>query len=223
MPANPLEQNPTDRQAQNTQYYLRVLHELIELGTELVRVAQQQALSKAEAAPQSPASLDPTPFDIITRSIRRTVILASKLSEPPAPHPTLEPKRTNISKRKEWDGDPARLTDAELREACERERGDVDDKDNLDDLTDDASVADIIADFCRDFGVDDLPDTHPGKRRVVAGIVAVAARAATIMSRDADASSDPPFSRNSPASPIPRVGLVMHQQRPPGSKGTDPP
>jgi hypothetical protein len=236
MPAQQLAQHLNDQQAQDTQYYRRVLHKLIDMGTDLASQIHQQALSQTEGPPPAadqsascktiPAA-DPTiAFDRISRAIRRTIALAQKLFEPvaapaaPRQSPGHQfPGYQSRRKPKEWDGDPAKLTDAELHErieACRAER-DADDNDDDED-EDDAGrpVADIIADICHDLGIADLPDTHPGKRRIVADIAAIAVRSATMKSPQANASYEPD-------QPPPKFGNAFHHDHRPGSKTTDPP
>ena len=91
-------QPPTtaEQQAEDAQYYRRVLHELIDMGTSLARATHQQA-TRTPAPSKIPAN-DPAPdptiaFDRIARCVRRTIALARTLSEPP-PAPSQPPPKT---------------------------------------------------------------------------------------------------------------------------------
>jgi hypothetical protein len=238
MTAQQLSQHPTDQQTQDAQYFRSVMLEMVDLGADLMRRAHRQAVSQTEApapeADQSPArTKTPAPdafvtFERITRCIRLTIALSNKLSRPVAapvaprqtPGGQTPGGQTVRGKRKEWDGDPAKLTDAELAEriaACRAEREhDGNDRDNDDDL--DRPVPDIIAGICRDLGIADIPATRVAKRRIVADLEAIAARAAMLRSPETNTSYDPP----DPPAPKYR-GAFYDDHRPAGSKATDPP
>ncbi len=86
LPHQSTDPNQPDRQqAESTGFYLQVLHELINMGTDLARAVHQQATAEpaADATPTTTAAPDPTiAFDRIARTIRRTIVLARHVAEP---------------------------------------------------------------------------------------------------------------------------------------------
>jgi hypothetical protein len=233
MPAQQVNEHATDHQAQDAELFRSVLLEMIGLGADLVRRAHRQAVAQTEAPPeaaQAPASKTTrapdafVTFDRITRTVRLTIALAKKLSEPvaaPAAPRQSPGGQTFGRQRKEWDGDPAKLTDAELAEriaACraERERGGNDHYHNGDNPK--RPIAEIITGICRDLGIANISDTRVAKRRIIADLEAIAVRAATLRSPEASASSAP----SDPSAPKYR-GAFYDDHRPLGSKATDPP
>ena len=178
--------------AEDAQYYRAVLHELIGMGADLARSIHQQATASPAAkipdrkapAPDSIGVSAPTPdltvaFDRIARCVRRSIALAHALAEPsrqatrPAQHRTAARKRIiraveDVIHRKA-DASRAEALGAELSER-------LDSPDLDDDL--DRPVADIIAEICRDLGLDDTPGVHPRKRRTPADVATLHARAA---------------------------------------------
>ena len=137
---------------EDAQYYRQVLNKLIAMGTDLAAAVHRQALT--EPAQSQPASPGPTPnqaiaFDRLARTVRRTIALARKLSEPAreAPGPKLRPTECPNHRRPDCAATDA--PDAEpWAEPCERAEGaDYDaDEDLYDDLDDD-----IDAEFDADF------------------------------------------------------------------------
>ncbi len=106
-------QHAPGQHAADAPYYRHVLHDLIDMGTDLARLLHQQASAQAAqrtttpAAPQAPApqpapppapdALVPDPlvsiaaaFDRIARAVRRSIALARSLADPvpPARDPT---------------------------------------------------------------------------------------------------------------------------------------
>ena len=86
LPHQSTDPNQPDRQqAESTGFYLQVLHELINMGTDLARAVHQQATADAgeDTTVAAEAALDPTiAFDRIARTIRRTIVLARHVAEP---------------------------------------------------------------------------------------------------------------------------------------------
>jgi hypothetical protein len=81
------------QQADHTAYYRSILHSLIDMGADLARMAHQQAKSRAEAGPQTPAQRpdaavsprDPIlAFDRVAGTIRRCIDQARGLDAPVA-------------------------------------------------------------------------------------------------------------------------------------------
>ncbi len=175
--------DPTDRARQrdeDAQYYRQVLHKLIAMGTDLAEAVHRQAFAEPAAAPQSaphsqpedePAAPSPSPkqaitFDRLARTVRRTIALARKLSEPArdAPGPKLRlnkcphERRTNCAETDAPNAEP-------WAEPCERPEGpdcdaDEDLDDDLDDDLDEQSLADLIASLCHDTGLATLTDAE---------------------------------------------------------------
>ncbi len=88
-PTNDASPNPASQRDEDAQYYRQVLHELIEIGTDLARIVHRQATPEAQqrSQPRHPAP-DPTiAFDRIARTLRRTIALARKLTDPAPPSP----------------------------------------------------------------------------------------------------------------------------------------
>jgi hypothetical protein len=177
-PPQPDPQSDPANQAEHTQYYRRVLHELIDMGMDLARQIRAQAATPS-VAPAADATIA---FDRIARAIRRSVNLARHLDEPvPARAETRTARHRALARRciirdvedaiqrqaSEQEGETLR---AELRERL--------DGADLDDDIDLRPVADIIADICRDFGIAALPGTNPWRRRTPADIAALCALAA---------------------------------------------
>ena len=216
-PANDASPTQLSQRDEDAQYYRQVLHELIEIGTDLARsVHPQAAAEKAEpnnqpnAAPAAAPAPDPTiAFDRIARTLRRTIALARKLSDP-APLSTAEraaagAQQRRLSARKQiiravedtiqrrTKGAEAEDLHAELRERL--------DAPDLDDDLDQRPVADIIKDICRDFGIEHFPGTHPWKRRTpqdVRDLCARAARPSLAQPRMAQPGTAPPRSLSAP-------------------------
>jgi len=235
MPAQQLNQHPTDHQAQDAELFRTVLLEMIDVGADLVRRAHRQAVLQTEAPPeanQSPAGKTTrapdafVTFERITRTVRLTIALAKKLSEPvaaPSAPRQSSGGQTFGRQRKEWDGDPAKLTDAELAEriaACraERERDGTDHDHDHNRDNPNRPIAEIITGICRDLGIANIPDTRVAKRRIMADLEAIALRATTLRSPEASPSSAP----SDPPAPKHR-GAFYDYHRPTGSKATDPP
>ena len=194
MSSRPSRPEPTDRATQrdeDAQYYRQVLHELVEMATDIARAVHRQATAAPSTAPEPAPAQAPQPdptiaFDRIARTLRRTIALARKLSEPARPAPverSTEPshqRRAAARKQiiravedtiqRETDGAEAKALHAELRER-------LDDPDLEDDL-DQLPIAEIIRDICRDLGIVNLPGTHPWKRRTPQDVRDLCARAA---------------------------------------------
>ena len=185
MSSSPALSDPADRARQrdeDAQYYRGVLHKLIAMGTDLAEAVHRQATPKPsaeQAADPTPPAAPPAPapsprqaitFDRLARTIRRTIALARKLSEPdrtppgPKPHPTdhcadccpnARQRRTDRAE-----------TDALHTEPCERpEAPDFDADEDLGDDFDEQSLADLIASLRDDTGLATLTDAQLRQRR----------------------------------------------------------
>jgi hypothetical protein len=205
-PANDASPNPASQRDEDAQYYRQVLHELVEIGTRLARAIDRQAAPESNAAPaaapEQAAQPAPAPeaapvaapdltiaFDRVARTIRRTIALARKLSEPAQPSPAeraaaaAEQRRRAARKqiirdvedtiRREAHGREAEALHAELYERL--------DTLDLDDDIENLPIAEIIAAIRRDLGIAAHINSRgisPWKRRRPADVRDLCARAA---------------------------------------------
>ena len=189
--ANDASPNQASQRDEDAQYYRQVLHELIEIGTDLARTLHRQAAPETNnqpaAAPAAAPAPDPTiAFDRIARTLRRTIVLARKLSDPAPPRAT-ERRAEHTSERRlaarkqiirEVEDTIQRRSNGAEAEALRAEFYERLDDPDLDDDRDQRPVADIIKDICRDFGIEHFPGTHPWKRRTPQDVRDLCARAA---------------------------------------------
>ena len=169
-----------DQRVQDAAYYRATLHAMIDLGMALL--TQQQA-ARGDAAPvgglASAAEADPSiAYDRITRSMRRSILLAQKLDEPAVAQSVgyRQAARGRIIRavedaiQRDADGDAAEALQAELLERL--------DGPELEEAIADRPVDEIIAEICRDLGLAAMPGTHPWKRRTPGDVAVLWARAA---------------------------------------------
>ncbi len=184
----PSRPEPTDRATQrdeDAQYYRDILHELVEMATDIARAVHRQATAAPAPAPEQasqPAPDSSIAFDRIARTLRRTIALARKLAEPaPLSPATQAAERRRIARKqiiravedtiqRETSGADAEALHAEFYERL--------DTIDLDDDLDNQPIADIIALIRRDLGIANLPGTHPWKRRTPQDVRELSARAA---------------------------------------------
>ena len=191
MSPTPPHPEPADRASQrdeDAQYYRGILHELVEMATDIARAVHRQATPEQSTQPapaQAPAP-DPTvAFDRIARTLRRTIALARKLSEPAQPCPAQGAHQRRTAARKqiirevedtihrEAHGSEADALHAELYERL--------DTLDLDDDIDTLPIADIVAAIRRDLGIAAHINSRgisPWKRRRPADVRDLCARAA---------------------------------------------
>ena len=230
MSSTPSRPEPTDHANQcdeDAQYYRKVLHELIAIGTDLARSIHRQATPesnnqpKAEpnaepgAAPEPAAAPAPDPtiaFDRIARTLRRTIAIARKLSEPARPAASERSSERRLSARKQIiravEDTIQRRTNGAEAEALHAEFYERLDDPDLDDDLDQQPVADIIKAICRDLGIEHHPGTHPWKRRRPADVRELCARAAasqTVQPRTPQPALAQPRTTQ-PRPPQPRTG-----------------
>ena len=149
--AFPAEPAPAAALAQNDNMYRAYLHNLLAIGDGLANALAAQAHHAAQARfidPAAPACDAPAcdaieAFDRIARAMRRTILLARSLAEPPptprhAPQTPARAQTTAITPRSRDPGD------AERPERPER-------IDALDDIS--GPVPEIIAEIAADLGV----------------------------------------------------------------------
>ena len=209
MSSRPPLPDPADRASQrdeDAQYYRQVLHELIEIGARLACAIDRQAAAAPSAAPEqagqpAPAPVaapDPTPafaiaFDRVARTLRRTIALARKLSDPAQPSPAERAAADAHARRRaarkqiirevedtihrEAHG-PEAEAQAESLHAELYERLDTLD---LDDDIDTLPIAEIVAAIRRDLGIAAHINSRgisPWKRRTPQDMRDLCARAA---------------------------------------------
>ncbi|GAC1339507.1 MAG: hypothetical protein NVSMB18_07850 [Acetobacteraceae bacterium] len=199
--ATPNDAAPSNPVANDAAYYRDTLHHIIDMGVIVARNVHVQAKTQLDAAenPTPTPTPDPAPapvpttaapsapalaaaFDRIARCIRRTIILARHLNDPPrAPAQNPRAARRRILRNVEdailrRDPSPAehdRLR-AELHERLESPELAADLAEDIDLRP----IDDIIAEICRDLGLTNLPGVQTHKRRTPADIAALSARAA---------------------------------------------
>ena len=188
------------QRADDARYNRESLREMIDMGRELTRLLLQRARAQAEAAaPDASVPDHSIGYNRLARAVRRTVLLAEKLAQPPKPAVSAaalrhhDKARTRIIREVEdviqrrADGDEDEDEESLNAELNER----VDGIDVIDDI-EDRPVADIIADIVRDLGLAHIPGTHPWKRRTPKDIAALAARVAASPVRQASPRHPPP-------------------------------
>ncbi len=217
------ENNP-GQQAEDAQYYRRVLHGLIDMGAELAGIVLHQAKARSEtptpaAAPAPHPTQDFTiPFDRIARAIRRTVLLARKIAEP-APAASQSGQHRAAARKqiiREVENAIAHRADPDEAASLHAELRDRLDAPDLEDDIQSRPIAEIIAEIRRDLGVAPLSDLHPWERRTPADIEILCARAAA---RSATTGAAAP-------GPLPQPAVIA-RKRPPrtgpfGDLPTDP-
>jgi hypothetical protein len=198
-PAMAAPQTLVDQQAEDAQYYRRVLHELIDTGVGLVRLVSQPARSQGEAAaaPTADPALVVTvaiAFDRISRAVRRTIALARKVAEPvalAAAHPAQHREAARRRIIREVEDVIQRTAGHAEAENLHAELLDRLDAPDLDDDIGQRPIADIIADICRDLGLAAQPGTHPWKRRTTEDLTTLRVRAAMLRAPIPDAAAPP--------------------------------
>ena len=186
------------RVARDVEHHRQVLNELIDLGAEMARVVQRQAVAQlgaqadaagADRAAAGPAGLEAErfagAFERIARSVRRSIALARRLDSPvPAAAERAEAAagRRRIWARKriirEVEDTIQRTVDEREAEALNAELLERLDAADLDDDISNRPIEKIIADICRDFGMMAMPGTHPWRRRTPADVAELARVAA---------------------------------------------
>ena len=178
-----------EQRAENTQYYHRVLHRMIDLGANLAERIQQTPVNPAEATAAgrepdaAPTDTVSREFDRVTRGVRRSIILAQRIQDPVAARAEADPAQHRILARKrilrvvedeihdKFDGETAEAMRQELLERL--------DSPELEDDIDTRPIDEIIIDIRRDLDTAGTPGfRHAWKRRTpddVANLHGVAA------------------------------------------------
>jgi hypothetical protein len=191
---NKLEQPATVAVAEDIADFKRVLSHFIEIGDEFAEMLRQEARqaiqAQAEAAKRHPDPQIVTPqvvprdiieaYERITRSVRRSMVLYQKLSEPiktPPAHDRVAARKKVIRDvedaiQRKATGARAEILRAELVERLERPE--------FDDELANRSIGEIVNEMCRDFGIAGLDAIHPWKRRTPQDIAILHARATQV-------------------------------------------
>ncbi len=241
MSSSPTLTDPADRTRQrdeDAQYYRGILHELVEMATDIARAVHRQATTEHSADP-TPATALPAPapspqqaiaFDRLARSIRRTIALARKLSEPDRAPPSSKLRADGCNEccpsPRQRRTDRAE-TDALHAEPCERpEEPDFDADEDLDDDLDDQSFADLIASLRHDSGLATLTDAQlrqHGTPRDVRDLCACAAQPRTVQPRTTQSravhpttGTRAPLRRPCPPAPPPAPSTLIQADPDPG-------
>ena len=202
--SNPLP--PDAAPTSDTEYYRRVLHDLIDMGAALARQVHDQAITPAATPAITPGTQPDTkpdatiPFDRIARAVRRTIALARTLDLPAlacthAAHTqatSIQAARTQAARKRilrdvedaiqRTTASPAASPAASppSAEALHAELLDRLDGPDLDADITHWPLPQIIADICRDLGLASaLGAPRPWKRRTPQDIAQLCARAAT--------------------------------------------
>ena len=165
-----------DAVAARAGYYRQVLHELIEMGTDIARTIHQQATAPArDDAPREDVSVA---FDRVCRGVRRSILLARTLDAAPAGLPALARAQARKAILR-------RVEDAIHREArgdeAERLHGDLLDRLDAPELDDDIAsrpVDEIIDEICTDLGLGEVARFGLWRRRTPGEVSVLCARAA---------------------------------------------
>jgi hypothetical protein len=177
-----------DQLAANAQYYLRVLHRMIELGAGLAERIQQQPVNPAEAAaagtlPSAATTAVTVEFDRTVRGVRRSILLAQHIQDPAPPRCAADPARHAILVRQRL----LRVVDDEIHEKFHGEAAEALRQELLErlespelELEIDTRPADeIIVDVRRDLGIAGHPGCrHPWRPRTTEDVAELHARAA---------------------------------------------
>ncbi len=131
------------------------------------RPASPRASPRTSPQHPAPAPNQATSFDRLARTVRRTIALARKLSEPAREAPGPKLRLHECPKQRRADCAETDASDAEpWAEPCERAEGpDCDADEDLDDDFDDQSFADLIASLRHDSGLATLTDAELRQHR----------------------------------------------------------
>jgi hypothetical protein len=179
------EPTPQDQRAENAQYYLRVLHRLIELGASLAERIHQQPVNQAEAAAAGIETIATSvEFDRTVRGVRRSILLAQHIQDPAPARAVAEPAQHRILVRqrilREVEDEIHDKFHGEAADALRRELVERLESPDLEREIDTRPASEIIVDIRHDLDTAGLPGYHhPWKRRTpddVADLHALAAR-----------------------------------------------
>ncbi len=172
-----------DQASHDAAYYRRVLHDLIDVGVELVRELPRQAVpgDGVQNRPQDGAEVEPSlAYDRLTRAVRRSIMLARAIAEREAvPGQARAPRRAEMKRRviRAVEDVIQRETDEAAGERLEAELLERVDSPEMEEDLDTRPVGEIITEICRDLGLGVPEGTHPYKRRTPEDVAALHARA----------------------------------------------
>ena len=197
-------------------HYKRVLRELVDRASDMARLIHEQTIRQAEAASAAlppPPAPNPFPdpagaFDRTARTIRRTILLAQKLDEPPK-----LTNRTAARKRilREVEDVIQRNAKPADRPSLQTELLDRLDSQDLEDDIDIRPLDDIITDIVHDLRVA-CPYATNWKRRTPQEVEALRIRAAAIPKTWSQPSRPPAPLPKRPKPPNP--SLAAHHEDP---------
>jgi len=175
VPIAPEPQPDADQAAQRTQYHLRVLDELVGMGTDIARKLHQQIIAAPPAPEPAAGASKPAPdpviaFDRIARTIRHTIALSRKLAEPAK---TPVAAQALAAQNRKHDVVRKRIIrEVEDAQAIGRLAATISDEvlehletPNFVHGHDGTPIAEIIADICFDLGIDTAFGPIPSKPR----------------------------------------------------------
>jgi hypothetical protein len=158
--------SPRSQDDERSEWQLRVLKELVDLGLELARAIQSRALARIaaeEAAAEKPAGAAPSgdggwalAFMRVNRAVRQTVALQAKLAEDRRTRAATAEQERRQQKKMRVKRSVARVIWNEDRPAKTRDwldelNGRIEDLDDTD--FGDRPIAEIVARICRDLGI----------------------------------------------------------------------
>ncbi len=164
--------------------YVRVLDRMMEVGVGLLDMVHHEAEERMAVShtdpPPYPAPADDLSlaYERITRSVRRSIMLAKKLEEPSH---TVAANHIAARKRIIREVEDAIQSEAAEDEDIETLNAELLDRLDSPDLVDEIAnrtIPEIVTDICRDFGIAGLHGAHPWKRRMPHDIAILGARAA---------------------------------------------
>ena len=149
--------------AQNDRFYLSFLHGLLPTGAALAAALPEQA----EAKPAPPARDIAEAFDRISRAMRRTILLARFLAEPPPAArrpPGMQTTRASEEPLRRSPTPPTDRPDTEQLDDPDR----LDTIDRLDDISG-RTVPELISEIAHDLGLPAPADAAPAAGSVTPG------------------------------------------------------
>ncbi len=236
---------PARDEAAASRHYRDVIDDLIDLGAGLARLLADQAHAVAAAsrvteAPGADTPRDATPadpiatpaqppaqvaaiaaaFDRVARGVRRSILLARHIAATPVPAAADPAGRRTVAR-----GQIIRdVEDAIARTARGKEAGTLHaelldrlDAPDLELALAHRPVADIVADICRDLGLDNCLGARPWKRRTPTDVERLVARAAA---RPGDPrqpvarAEPPPLIRPRPPDPAADIAKILRYAAP---------
>jgi hypothetical protein len=185
MSSHPLPTQSDTVPDQPVPHLLRVMYELIDIEMGLTRLAQRQAETEVEAAARlnEPAPDFTMSCTRLSRSVRRSVMLAHKLAQPAQAQTADRAAKDQVAARKQIirvvEDSIAHDAPADEAEGLQAELLERLDSPDLQEEIAGRPVVDIITDMRRDLGLDGRLGQRPWKRRTPQEAALLCARAAT--------------------------------------------